>query len=75
MYNALKQEPILPTTVCDRSIPAELDHLIYECQLRHPDDRPQSVGVIIERLLASGLVQQWTDERAKQWWQRYPKQA
>ncbi|MDX1930812.1 MAG: serine/threonine-protein kinase [Pirellulaceae bacterium] len=75
MYNALKQEPILPTTVCDRSIPPELDHLIYECQLRHPDDRPQSVGVIIERLLASGLVQQWTDERAKQWWQRYPKQA
>ena len=72
MYNALKQEPVLPSTVCDRSIPVELDQLIYDCQLRNLQDRPQTVDAIIDRLLASGLVQQWTDERAKQWWERYP---
>jgi eukaryotic-like serine/threonine-protein kinase len=74
MYKALKQKPVLPSTDCDRSIPPELDQLIYGCQLRDPDARPQSVDIIMERLLACGLVQQWTSERAKQWWERYPIQ-
>ncbi len=72
MYNALKKEPVRPSSISERSIPDELDQLIYECQARDPEDRPQSVDVIIDRLLASGLVQQWTEERAKQWWDRYP---
>lgn len=75
MYNALKQEPVFPSTVSDRSIPPELDKLIHDCQLRDPADRPQTVDAIIDRLLASGLVQQWTDDRAKQWWERYPRQV
>jgi serine/threonine-protein kinase len=72
MYNALKKEPVLPSTVSDRSIPPELDQLIFDCQLRDLADRPQTADAVIDRLLASGLVQQWTDERAKQWWDRYP---
>lgn len=72
MYNALKQEPIRPSTISDRSIPQEIDQLIYDCQLRNADDRPQTVDAIMTRLVESHLMEQWTPDRAKQWWDRYP---
>jgi eukaryotic-like serine/threonine-protein kinase len=64
-------QPTRPSARTDLSIPPDLDDLILACLAKNPADRPQSARELSRRLGEIQGVNQWTQDRARQWWVRH----
>jgi serine/threonine-protein kinase len=65
------KEPIPPSRHSELEIPDSLDRIVLACLQKDPGQRPQSAGELADRLRACDLPQPWTNERARNWWQKY----
>lgn len=64
----LHTQPEPPSARLGRELPGGLEALLLACLEKDPNRRPQSAGELVSRLDATGLVEQWTQTRARQWW-------
>ena len=62
--------PEPPSQRSGRAISAELEALVLACLAKDPEDRPPSADELGARLAALPLAEQWTPERAREWWDR-----
>jgi serine/threonine-protein kinase len=60
-----------PSSQTELPIPPELDRLILSCLAKNPDERPQSAKELSTRLAHIKLPADWTEERAREWWNRH----
>jgi hypothetical protein len=63
----LRADPVPPSQRANVSIPAALEQVILACLAKRPDDRPKSAAAL-GRLLSGIEGEQWSEERAMQWW-------
>ena len=63
--------PAPPSTRTELPIPADLDSLLLACLAKDPADRPQSSRELSRRLGALSGPRAWTQERAREWWDRH----
>jgi serine/threonine-protein kinase len=70
MITAHMKEPApRPSSWAEIEIPPALDDMVLSCLEKDPEKRPQSADVLIEQLGACGFETQWTQARARQWWE------
>jgi plasmid stabilization system protein ParE len=60
-----------PSTRTELPIPQALDDLVLSCLAKDPADRPQSARELSLRLGEVECASSWTEDRARDWWQRY----
>jgi eukaryotic-like serine/threonine-protein kinase len=60
--------PAPPSSRTDRPIPRALDDLVLACLAKDPSDRPQSARELARRLGAVAGADEWTQDRARDWW-------
>jgi serine/threonine-protein kinase len=61
-------QPSPPSARTDRPIPPALDDLVMACLAKDPADRPQSARELSLRLGEVEGGNDWTQERAREWW-------
>jgi len=61
--------PESPSSRTTLPIPPDLDALVLSCLAKDRELRPNSPRDLLQRLDAIALPQQWTDTRAREWWQ------
>ncbi|MEZ6064994.1 MAG: HDOD domain-containing protein [Planctomycetaceae bacterium] len=68
----LAQVSLVPPSVGEVAampVDPELDRLIMHCLQKSPDDRPNGVAELAERLGRLARGNEWTLDEARQWWQ------
>ena len=60
--------PVPPSSRTDRPIPRALDDLVLSCLAKDPAQRPQSARELAIRLAEVQGANDWTQERAREWW-------
>jgi len=65
------REPEPPSRRARSPIPYELEALVMACLSKQPADRPQTADELAARLAAVPLAQEWTADRAQEWWDRH----
>ena len=60
--------PEPPSSRTEMPIPPALEALVLSCLAKDPASRPRSARDLLQRLDAVALEEQWTDERAREWW-------
>jgi len=63
--------PIPPSHVSELPIPGELDNLLMRCLEKDPSSRPSSALELESELSRVALDQPWTQEKAREWWDRH----
>lgn len=71
--NHLHSPPIPASMRVDQEIPVELERIVHWCLEKDPQNRPQSALDLANELSALDLENQWTQARAKEWWEQYVK--
>ena len=71
MYRHIQEDPIPPSQRTELEIPQALDDLIMSALEKRPEDRPAHASEFGDRLREIGDIEPWTDERARQWWERH----
>jgi len=70
----VKDLPEPPSSRAELDIPEVLDALVLSCLEKDPEKRPQSAGMLSERLRAIPIDPPWTEADARRWWDRtYPE--
>lgn len=71
-YDALaqtvKQPAKRPSAECPVQLNPTLDELVHRCQLRDPDERPQSITDVLQQLNDIKVAKPWNDDLAAAWW-------
>jgi len=65
----VQEPPLPPSARSEFPVPAALDALILECLSKDPMGRPETAGVLAQRLAAAVPAAEWTAERARAWWE------
>jgi serine/threonine-protein kinase len=60
--------PLPPSARAELPVPAALDDLVLSCLAKEPAARPQSAKELSSRLAGIACANQWTDDRAREWW-------
>ncbi|RCU50537.1 serine/threonine protein kinase [Corallincola luteus] len=68
---ALKEKPVPITEVVPSPIEAKLAALVMQCVSREPAQRPRDIFEIIEILEPLQRIHPWSQQHAKNWWQKY----
>lgn len=71
IFMQVNRAPEPPSHRTELAIPPELESIILGCLAKDPADRPQTADQLAERLAAVPLELEWTDSRARQWWDRH----
>ena len=66
---------VAPGQRAETEIPEELERIILACLEKDPAARPQSAEELSRLLRASGLVDEWTQDRARAWWEEAARGA
>jgi serine/threonine-protein kinase len=68
MNRHVKDEPIPPSKRTELEVPPELDELVLSCLEKRPEMRPANGEELFARLDALAFETEWTQERARRWW-------
>jgi serine/threonine-protein kinase len=71
IHKIMNDLPMRPSKICPQAVPPELENLIMDCLAKNPEDRPQSVFAILERLEELSGLGTWTQEDATDWWEHH----
>ena len=63
--------PPPPSAKTDTHIPSDLDNLVLSCLAKDPAARPQTARELSRRLARVEGANDWTDDRAREWWASY----
>ena len=69
------EPPEPPSRRRGRPVPADLESVIMRCLAKRPGDRPQSAAELSSRLGACLDASSWSEEAAREWWQRQRPRA
>jgi serine/threonine-protein kinase len=64
-------EPVPPSRRSEIEVPDALESLILSCLNKDPAGRPASALDLARTLEATQLVEAWSGERARQWWEHH----
>jgi eukaryotic-like serine/threonine-protein kinase len=64
-----------PSARTEAPIPSALDDLVLSCLAKDPAARPQTARELSRRLASLEGADDWTDDRARDWWARYESAA
>jgi len=64
----VRDDPPLPSSLSETTIPAELDQVVLDCLAKDPAERPASALDLLASLNALP-VEPWGTEMARDWWQ------
>jgi len=67
----IHQQPEPPSRHAELAVPPELDEVILDCLRKDKAERPHSAEILASRLAALGFADDWTPERARQWWEAH----
>jgi serine/threonine protein kinase len=71
LMHHIHSPPRPPSTRAELPIPAAVDSLILSCLAKDPAQRPQSAKGLARQLAGLECARDWTDERAREWWNRH----
>ena len=63
--------PTPPSARTEQPIPTALDRLVLSCLAKDPAERPQSARELSQRLADVEGANNWTEERARDWWGKH----
>jgi len=69
---AHRQEPVPPSALPGRDVPADLEAVIRRCLERDPANRFPDVMSLHQALAACRCADLWTESAAAEWWQTHP---
>ena len=64
-----KTAPLPPSTMCEESVPADMDALVLDCLSKEPSSRPATAEVLFERFSQLSVTGRWDERRARAWWE------
>lgn len=64
----MSAEPPPLSHFTELELPKGVEQLVMSCLAKDPAERPQSALEIIERIDETGIAEEWTASRRKQWW-------
>jgi eukaryotic-like serine/threonine-protein kinase len=64
-------EPVRLSARCELDLPAGLEDVVHACLEKDPAQRPQTAQELADRLAAIELENPWTQERARNWWEKH----
>ncbi|MCP4406526.1 MAG: serine/threonine protein kinase [Gammaproteobacteria bacterium] len=69
LLKVIEMQPQYPSLLVEHEVPQQLDQLVMDCLAKDPDDRPQGMGDVKQRLndIESQLIP-WNQEDARGWW-------
>jgi serine/threonine-protein kinase len=70
MLHAHAREPFIPDYQFTEAAPADLQRVVERCLEKDPDRRYPDALALEEALAACQGVDEWTTERAREWWRR-----
>jgi eukaryotic-like serine/threonine-protein kinase len=65
----VQAKPVPPSELAEQAIPPELEALVMRCLRKDPAERWQSAGELSSALRALPFHGDWTNARAKAWWE------
>jgi serine/threonine-protein kinase len=71
MVMHVHREPEPPSHRTELAIPLELESIVLDCLAKDPVVRPQTADQLAARLTAVPLTREWTDSRAREWWDQH----
>ena len=67
----LHTQPAPPSTRLGVPLPERLETILLACLEKAPANRPQDASALLARLDRTGLAEEWTQDRAKEWWDEH----
>ena len=71
LAGVLDDGAVTALTLAELSIPPALDSLVLSCLAKDPAQRPQSARELSRRLMEIKSASAWTEERAREWWDKH----
>jgi serine/threonine-protein kinase len=71
MMAHLDATPVRPSLRTELPIPARLETLVLECLAKKPEDRPQTIEALEERLADAMPPNNWSQRESREWWTRH----
>jgi serine/threonine-protein kinase len=68
MVHHTRTQPAAPSERTEIEVPQRLEEIILSCLEKDPDDRPQNVDELDDALGGVPLDEEWTEDRAREWW-------
>jgi DNA-binding NtrC family response regulator len=60
-----------PSTMSEEPVPPQLDDIVLDCLQKDPVRRPATADVLWERLEAVPLAREWSQRKARSWWEMH----
>jgi serine/threonine-protein kinase len=75
LLHHVQTPPRPPSAKTDARIPSALDDLVLSCLAKDPAARPQTARDLSRWLASVEGANDWTDDRAREWWANYRRTA
>lgn len=75
MIEHVKTAPTPPSARTEQVIDPGLEKIVLSCLAKEPKDRPQSTRQLKDLLEGLGIAENWTEEKANEWWDLHTHRA